>query len=74
MSNFEVDLKNYLELGTMREGKAELCRYVTYNTRQGKAKLHIFELNPVFHHLHSNGPRQLCALAHPGCTRAAGTS
>ena len=28
----------------------------------------------MFHHLHSVGPKQLCALAHLGCIREAGTS
>ena len=29
---------------------------------------------PVLYHLSSVGPKQLCALAHLGCTREAGTS
>ena len=41
---------------------------VQYIIRQGKAKLCILELTSVFHHLSSVGPKQLCALAHIGCT------
>ena len=41
--------------------------------QQGKAELHILELTSVFHHLPSVGPKQLCALAHLGCTREAET-
>ena len=43
-------------------------------TMRGKAKLRILELTSVFHHLPSVSPKQLCALAHLGCTREAGTS
>ena len=46
---------------------------VQYIIRQSEAKLRIFELTLVFHHLPSVGPKQLCALAHLGCTREAGT-
>ena len=42
--------------------------YVHYIIRQGEAKLHILELTSVFHHLPSVSPKQLCALAHLGCT------
>ena len=31
-------------------------------------------LTPVLHQLPRVGPKQLCALAHLGCTRKAGTS
>ena len=47
---------------------------VYYIIRQGEAKLRILELSSVFHHLPSAGPKQLCALAHLGCIRKAGTS
>ena len=47
---------------------------VHYNIRRGEAKLRIFKLTSVFHYLTRVGPKQLCALAHLGCTRAAGTS
>ena len=36
--------------------------------------MHVLELNPVFHHLPSVGPKQLYSLAHLGYTHAAGTS
>ena len=48
--------------------------YIQYIIRQGQAELQILELTSVFHHLPSVGPKQLCALAHLGCTREAGTS
>ena len=32
------------------------------------------EAKPVFHPVPTVGPKQLCALAHLGCTREAGTS
>jgi len=49
--------------------------YVQYVIRQGKGKLHILELTQVFHHLPRIGPKQLCALAHLGCTHEpSGTS
>ena len=57
-------------LGSMQQGKAKL-RYII---KQGKAELRILELFSVFYHLSSVGPKQLCVLAHLGCTRAAGTS
>ena len=41
------------------------------NTLLGKAKPSCVS---VFHHLPSVGPKQLCALAHLGCTRKVGTS
>ena len=53
--------------------KAQLS-HVLYIIRQGEAKLCILELTLVFYHLPSVGPKQLCALAHLGCTREAGTS
>ena len=40
---------------------------------RGEAKLRIYNLKKKFHHPRV-GPKQLCALAHLGCTRAAGTS
>ena len=42
--------------------------------RLGKAELHISKLTSVVLHLFSVGPKQLCALAHLGCTLEAGTS
>ena len=39
--------------------------------RQGKAKLHVLKPTSVFHHIPSVGPKQLCVLAHLGCTREA---
>ena len=39
---------------------------------QGEAKLRIYNLKQ--HHLPRVSPKQLCASAHLGCTRAAGTS
>ena len=39
---------------------------------RGEAELHIYNLKK--HCLPRVGPKQLCALAHLGCTRAAGTS
>ena len=54
-------------------GKAK-SSYVHYIIRQGKAELRILELTSVFHYLPSVGPKQLCALAHLGCTREANTS
>ena len=47
---------------------------VRYIIRQDKTQLRILELTSVFHHLHSVGSKQLRALAHLECTRAAGTS
>ena len=44
---------------------------------RGKAKVRILDFKTTwseFHHLPRVGPKQLCALAHLGCTRAAGTS
>ena len=44
---------------------------------QGKAKVHLLNLKTTwseFHHLPRVGSKQLCASAHLGCTRAAGTS
>ena len=58
-------------LGPWDEEKAS---YIHYNIRREEAKLHILKLATVFHHLSSVGPKQLCALAHLGCTREAGTS
>ena len=37
------------------------------------AKLYILILSSVFQHLPSVGPKQLCALAHLGCTHKVGT-
>ena len=54
-------------------GKVKLS-YIHHNIRQDETKLLISKLNSVFHHLSSVGPKLLCALAHLGCTREAGTS
>ena len=51
-----------------------LCIFFIVNIRQGKAKPRLLKLILVFHHLPSVGSKQLCALAHLGCTREAGTS
>ena len=45
--------------------------------KQGKAELRILDFKTTwseFHHLPRVGQKQLCALAHLGCTRKAGTS
>ena len=52
----------------------EKLSYIHYDIRREEAKLRILEIASVFHHLPSVGPKQLCALAHLGCTREAGTS
>ena len=52
----------------------EKVRYIHFDIRREEAKLRILKLASVFHHLPSVGPKQLCALAHLGCTREAGTS
>ena len=44
---------------------------------QGEAEVRILNFKTTrseFHHLPRVSPKQLCALAHLGCTRAAGTS
>ena len=46
-------------------------------TRRGEAEVRILNFKTTwseFHHLPRVGPKQLCALAHLGCTREAGTS
>ena len=56
-------------------GKVKLSYdYVYYIIRRGEAELRILELSSVFHHLPIVSPKQLCALAHLGCTHEAGTS
>ena len=52
----------------------EKLSYIHYDIRREEAKLRILKIASVFHHLPSVGPKQLCALAHLGCTREAGTS
>ena len=45
--------------------------------KQGEAELRILDFKTTwseFHHLPRVGPKQLCALAHLGCTREVGTS
>ena len=54
-------------------GKVKL-RSVHDDTGKGKAKLCMLKLTSKFHHLPRVGPKQLCALAHLGYTREAGTS
>ena len=54
------------------------CRKATLShvqciIRQGEAELRILELTSVFHYLPRVGQRQLCALAHLGCTREVGS-
>ena len=48
--------------------------HVKYIIRQGEARLCILELTSEYCHLSSVGLKQLCALAHLGCTWEAGTS
>ena len=46
-------------------------------SRRGEAEVRILSFKTTwseFHHLPRVGPKQLCALAHLGCTRAVGTS
>ena len=46
-------------------------------SHRGEAEVRILNFKTTwseFHHLPRVGPKQLCALAHLGCTRAAGTS
>ena len=52
----------------------EKASYIHYDIKREEAKLRILKLASAFHHLPSVGPKQLCALAHLGCTREAGTS
>ena len=52
----------------------EKPNYIHYDIRREEAKQCIIKVASVFHHLPSVGPKQLCALAHLGCTREAGTS
>ena len=58
-------------LGPWDEEKAS---YIHYDIRREEAKRRILKPASVFHYLPSVGPKQLCALAHLGCTREAGTS
>ena len=44
-----------------------------YITLSGEAELCISKLASLFHYLPCVGPKQLCALAHIGCTHEAGT-
>ena len=48
--------------------------YVQYIIWQGKAEQCILELTSVFHHIPSVSAKQLCALAHLGCTCKVDTS
>ena len=45
--------------------------YVHYIIGQGGAELGILEVSSVFQFLPSVGPKQLCLLAHLGCTHFA---
>ena len=71
------------------QGKAEQCIFDFKTTwsefqkpsqtaaERGEAELRILNFKTTwseFHHLPRVGPKHLCALAHLGCTRAAGTS
>ena len=47
----------------------EKLSYIHYGIKREEAKQCILKLASVFHHLPSVGPKQLCALAHLGCTR-----
>ena len=58
-------------LGPWDEEKAS---YIHYDIRREEAKRRILKPASVFHYLPSVGPKQLCALAHLGCTREVGTS
>ena len=58
-------------LGSMSQGEVKI-HALQYSARQSRAAY--IKLTLVFHHLPSVGPKQLCALAHLGCTREAGTS
>ena len=58
---------------SMRQGEAELCK-LHYQARRSQAtdiKIHFSVSSPP---QCSVRPKQLCASAHLGCTRAAGTS
>ena len=57
--------------GPLDEGKPS---YIHYKIRREEAKQRILKLASVFHHIPSVGSKQLCALAHLGCTRKAVTS
>ena len=57
-------------LGSMSQGEVKI-HALQYSARRSRAAY--IKLTLVFHHLPSVGPKQLCALAHLGCTREAGT-
>ena len=72
-----------------KRGEAELCLFDFKTTwsefqkasqtaaERGEAELRILDFKTTwseFHHLPRVGPKQLCASAHLGCTREAGTS
>ena len=61
-------------LNDRNAARQSLAKYNIFIIKQGEAQLHILELTSVFHHLTCVGPKQLCAVAHLGCTREAGTS
>ena len=58
-------------LGSIRQGEPEI-HAILYCARGSQAAL--IKLTSVFYHFPSVGHKQLCALAHLGCTLAAGTS
>ena len=68
----EVKLK-YVHYNISR-GEAELHCDITLLGKVKPSYVHILKLTSMFHHLPSIGPKQLCTLAHPGCTCKAGTS
>ena len=61
-------------LKPLRSIKCEKPSYIHYDIRREEAKQRLLKLASVFYHLPSVGPKQLCALAHLGCTRRAGNS
>ena len=58
-------------LGFMRQGEAKIQR-LWFRARRSRAVYSITCIS--VHHLPRVGPKQLCALAHLGCTRVADTS
>ena len=52
-------------------GAKEELNYIRFNIKGGEAEVPILKLTSVCHHV---GPKQLCVLAHLGCTHEASTS
>ena len=50
------------------------ARYITLLGEAKQSYLHVQKLTLVFHHLSSFSPKQLCTLAHLGCTCEADAS